>query len=235
MHIIMLPFAGGNKHSYQAITGNVPNIHTLEYPGRGTRIREPLPVTLDLLVEDVLQQLKKTIDIHSKYMLYGHSMGALIAYLLCRKIKTLGLPMPQKLVVSGRKSPHIKRKRFLSQLHDADFIQEVTGMGGIPDEVLQYPELMEFIIPILKGDFRVYESYQYIPGEKLSVPIDVFYGSEEGIREEDIVGWKEESLQPVHIREMKGNHFFILDHAAYFSEYLRNHLGYTGVAGRTYP
>lgn len=221
MQIVMLPFAGGNKNSYQAIVRSVPGAYTLEYPGRGSRIREPLPFTLDQLVDDAVLQLKKTIDINKPYIIYGHSMGALIAYLLCHRIRTQKWPMPEKLVVSGRKAPIVKRIRFLSELPDEAFVQAVTAMGGIPADVATYPELVAYIVPILKADFKVYEAYTYTPSEKLPVPIDVFYGTEEGVKEEDMAGWKEESHKDVNIRRMKGNHFFILDHVDYFSGYFR--------------
>lgn len=234
MPIVMLPFAGGNKNSYQEIARYIPGMHTLEYPGRGSRIREPLPVTLDLLVDDITLQLKKTIDISKKYIIYGHSMGALLAYLVCRKVHMQGWPMPEKLIVSGRKAPHLKRRRYLAGLPDDHFMKEVTALGGIPDEVIRHPELMEYIMPILKADFRVYESYKYVQAGKLPVPIDVFYGDEEGIAPEDIAGWKDESLKTVNIREMKGNHFFIFDHVDYFSSYFRSQSIHYSLTGESY-
>ncbi len=219
--IIAFSFAGGSKYSFQKFTQNLSQIIIAEYPGRGMRVNEDLKFDINSLLEDLLKKVKSVILSSGDYIIYGHSMGALIGYLICQQIEELGMKKPLKLVVSGRKYPSIKRKKILSHLPDKLFWDEVIKLGGIPDELLNYPELMEFYTPILKADFTAIENYQYVKKEKLTIPIDVFYGSEEAT-EEEMLGWQEETTAKVTINQMEGNHFFIFKHVDFFFNYFKN-------------
>lgn len=125
------------------------------------RINEKLMDDIDLLIEDLLPKVKEEIKLYEEYIIYGHSMGALIGYLICHKLQELDIRQPLKLVVSGRKPPSIKKGKVLSHLPDNQFWEEVIKKGGIPDELQNHPELMEFYAPILKADFRAIENYNH--------------------------------------------------------------------------
>lgn len=217
MKIIILPFAGGNKHSFNFLKDKLfregLSIDVFEY----TVNREDCQKTF-LSINELLNELfSKLIEIikDEDYVIYGHSMGALVGYLICQKIEELGFKKPQKLIVSGKKSPCIEREIKIAHLPDEKFWQEVVKLGGIPDELQNHPELIEFCTPILKADFTVVENYQYEKKEKLTIPINVFYGSEETI-EEEMLGWKDETTAEVTITKMEGNHFFIYNHVDFF-------------------
>ena len=220
--IFGLPFAGGSKYSFQRFSNEINNLIVFEYSGRSSRIREPFIIDIKLLIEDILQKLKTEIGSSNEdYIIYGHSMGALVGYLICQQIEELGLKKPQKLVVSGKKAPSVERELKISHLGDNEFWQEVVKLGGIPDELRNHPELIEFYTPILKADFSVIENYRYEKKQKLTIPIDVFYGSEEA-QVNEMLGWKEESTEKVTINQMEGNHFFIFDHTDFFISYFKN-------------
>jgi external thioesterase TEII len=220
--VIAFPFAGGSKYSFHNIFKDLPQVNVIEYPGRGRRMNEKLMDNIDLLIEDLLLAVKDQINNCEEYIIYGHSMGALIGYLICHKIRDLGMTPPVKLVVSGRKPPLIARKKDLSHLPDNLFWEEVIKLGGIPDELQHHPELMEFYIPILKSDFKIIENYNHVELEKLNLPIDVFYGTEEDITEEEIIQWKNESTEKVTIKSLEGNHFFIFNNENYFTNYFND-------------
>jgi surfactin synthase thioesterase subunit len=221
MIIITIPFAGGNKYSFQKFTQNLTQCNVIEYSGRGLRIQENLIIDIGLLIEDLLQKVKNEISATEDYIIYGHSMGALIGYLICQKIEELGLKKPQKLVVSGKKEPRIEREVKIAHLPDEEFWEEVIKLGGIPDEFLNHPKLIEYFTPIIKADFTVIENYQYAKKEKLTIAIDVFYGSEEAT-EDEMIGWQEETTAKVTITQMEGNHFFIFKHVDFFTNYFKN-------------
>lgn len=221
MKIIAIPFAGGSKYSFQKFKNKTNDFIMIEYPGRGLRIHKNLIIDIELLIEDLLQKVKNEITAFEDYIMYGHSMGALAGYLICQKIEELGLQKPKKLVVSGKKAPSIEREVKIAHLPDEEFWQEVIKLGGIPDELINHPELIDFYTPILKADFTAIENYQYVKKEKLTIPIDVFYGSEEAT-EDEMQGWKEETTQKVTITQMEGNHFFIFKHVDFFSNYFKN-------------
>lgn len=221
MKIIAFAFAGGSQYSFQKYSQNLPKFVVVEYPGRGNRINEQLIDDIDLLIEDLLPRVIHEIDSCNEYIIYGHSMGALVGYLICQRISEIQIRQPLKLVVSGKKSPSIKRENLVAHLPNNHFWNEVIKLGGIPIALEKNVELMEFYIPILKADFNIIENYNYVKKAKLKIPIAVFYGTEEKITEEEIIGWKTESIKDVIIEPLNGNHFFIYNHEQFFINYFK--------------
>ncbi|OXA98977.1 thioesterase II family protein [Flavobacterium pectinovorum] len=215
MKIISLHFAGGNKYSLNKIFTNFNNYVPFELE-RNNNIAE-----LNKIIDRFVILLKNQVQEEKSYVIYGHSMGALIAYLLCQRLQELNYPMPKKLIVSGKKSPSTISDKKIVNLNDEDFWNEIIALGGIPDEIKNNPELINYYLPILKYDFKVIESYQYENRQKLSIPIDVFYGSDDAI-EGEMTGWRDETTREVNITQLKGNHFFIFNHSDYFRNYFNN-------------
>jgi len=219
MKIIALVFAGGNKYSFTKFSKNVNDFVVLEYPGRGSRFNETLITNIDLLIEDLLPKITEEIKNGEEYIIYGHSMGALLGYSICHRLQQMKIKQPLKLVVSGRRAPSSIKGKILSDLPDDLFWQEVIKLGGIPDELKEHSELIEFYLPILRADFKVVYSYNYERKEKLNIPIDIFHGTMENMTENEIMDWKNESNREVIIKSMEGNHFFIFNHTDYFIDY----------------
>lgn len=223
MRIIIFPFAGGSKYSFNNFFSLSNDISILEYPGRGLRIKEDLIKDINELVSNLLLQVKKELNSNDEYIIYGHSMGALVGYLICQKLEELNLKRPIKLVVSGRRSPRYLVDKVLSNLPNENFWEEVSKLGGIPENIKNHPELIHFFAPLLKADFECIEKYQYNKNNKrLTIPIDVFYGSDEDISEQEAKDWQMETSEKVTVKELSGNHFFIFDHKEFFTEYFKN-------------
>lgn len=214
MKTINFPFAGGNKYSFNKIFGIDSYHHTIEVN------RQQHQFDISALLEGHVFRTVQ-LSVGEEFIIYGHSMGALIGYLVCQKLQELNLPMPTKLVVSGKKPPSIFNSRNISDLPDDIFWDQILTLGGIPDEIKSYPEFIDYFLPILRYDLRLLESYQYEKKSKLNIPIDVFYGSEEATKEE-MQGWKDETTANVNITQMEGNHFFIFDHVGFFTNYFNN-------------
>jgi surfactin synthase thioesterase subunit len=213
MKIIAFPFAGGNKTSFNSLFEHTEiDFVTINYPGRGSRVREPLLTEIDALVDDCLRQVLKLIPSDENYIIYGHSMGALIGFLVCKQLNKSGHKQPLKLVVSGHKAPKYPRAKKISQLPDDHFWDYVTRYGGMPEQIQQYPDLIKFFIPILKADFKTIEEYKHQEEKALHIPIDVFYGSDEAITYETAKEWELETTNTVTVQELKGDHFFIYSH-----------------------
>jgi surfactin synthase thioesterase subunit len=217
LNLFCLAFAGGNKYSYRLLHTKAPsfiNLITLEYPGRGQRIQEPLLDELDLIVNDLYQQIRKDIAI-TDYALYGHSMGALVVYLLALKLREEGLRLPSQIFLSGAAGPsapcRLDKHRHL--LPKNEFIDELKHLGGMPAELLNNDELLEFLEPILRNDFKAIETYQYKESRPLDISFTVITGMEEEIPIEEVFLWQKETLINVDFKRMPGNHFFIFDHS----------------------
>lgn len=207
--IVAFPFAGGNKYSYSKMIHNSNEFIVLEYPGRGTRSDKPLITNLNELIEDMFNEFEKIVDEENDYIIYGHSMGALIAYFICLMIEQKKMKQPDMLVVSGAKAPFYRRIDKISHLDNESFWAEITKIGGIPKELKEDKELIDFFTPILKADFRLLENYSYSGKNKINIPIDVFYGSEEDIEIEQVLAWKETTHKNINIQCLPGDHFFI--------------------------
>ncbi|MBC9909496.1 thioesterase II family protein [Chitinophaga varians] len=213
INLFCLPFAGGSKYSYRLYEEHLPsflNLIPLEYPGRGTRMSEPLKEDIRQLVHDLYLQVEHKLD-RAPYAIYGHSMGGLLCYLLARKIREEGRMPPVHLFITGTSGPaalsRTEKKRHL--LDKKSFIEEIRNLNGSPDEILQNDELLDFIEPILRADFKVSENYAHTRQEPLDIPVTVITGTREDMKPEDIRLWQQEARNPVDFRRMPGHHFFI--------------------------
>jgi surfactin synthase thioesterase subunit len=212
--LFCFPFAGGNRYSYLKMKPFLPeNIRLipLEYPGRGGRVSEKFIREPDLLAEDLLQQV--TGQLENPFGFFGHSMGALMAYLVAQKMRKGNL-YPEYLFVSGAIAPCLRKgdsRRHM--LPRTEFILEIKKLGGSPDEVLFNEELMDFFEPILRADLMTLETYHYLSSPPLDIPIYLAVGADEPISAEQASAWKTETTQQFELKIFSGSHFFIFDHA----------------------
>jgi surfactin synthase thioesterase subunit len=216
--LFCLPFAGGNKYSYRDYESKLPaflKLVPLEYPGRGGRGNEPLLYSMDAVVEDVYNQLVKHIADKKDYALYGHSMGGLAAFLLTRKIKMAGnYKLPLHLFITGTSGPssESRRDKKRHQLNKKEFLDEIKSLDGLPEEVLENEELLDYFEPILRADFTATENYKHCESEPLDIPFTVITGTDEPIEEKDILLWQMEAKPAVDFKRLPGKHFFIFKH-----------------------
>lgn len=214
--IFALPFGGGGKYSYRALERFVPQHfewETIELPGRGARMPEPLLTDIHAMAEDLFKQIQSRIY-KVEYLIYGHSMGTLLAYELMKKILVSGLTRPACLFLTGGEAPSAKRDRKIAGYEKNAFWQEVEELGGLPKEMLSNIELKDFFEPILRCDFKAIEAYVYHQIEQpLPVPIFIRAGKEEGISRADIDGWQKETVFTLDSQILPGGHFFIFKHA----------------------
>jgi surfactin synthase thioesterase subunit len=214
--LFCLPFAGGNKYSYRDYELNAPpyiQVVPLEYPGRGSRVKEGFETDMQQLVEKMYQDVKDDIG-DTDYAIYGHSMGGIVAFFLVKKLLENNYRPPLHLFITGTTGPSsnsiIEKKRHL--MTKPDFIEEIRKLDGCPEEILQNDELLDYFEPILRADFQVSETYSYEFDKPFDLPVTVITGTEEDMKEEDIQLWQKETTQAVDFRKMPGKHFFIFDY-----------------------
>jgi medium-chain acyl-[acyl-carrier-protein] hydrolase len=146
------------------------------------------------------------------FAFFGHSMGALIAFELARELARRGRPGPLHLFVSGRRAPQVPdREEPLHRLPDPEFVVRLRELNGTPEEVLANGELMQLLLPLLRADFAVHETYEYRPGEPLAVPISALGGiADPEVRRDDLEAWRPETRGAFRLRMLPGDHFFLL-------------------------
>jgi medium-chain acyl-[acyl-carrier-protein] hydrolase len=181
----------------------------VELPGRGRRMGE-LPYTqLEPLVTAVLEAVRPVLE--RPFILFGHSMGALISFELTRKLEQQNLPLPEAVFLAAHRAPHLMdRDRAIHNLPDPQFVEELRTMNGTPVEVLEHKELMELFLPVLRADFAVCEDYSPVLGPPLSCPIVAIGGRRDShIGVEHLEAWKEYTRSSFRLHMLEGDHFFL--------------------------
>jgi medium-chain acyl-[acyl-carrier-protein] hydrolase len=147
------------------------------------------------------------------YALFGHSMGALLSFAVALRLQLSPqpVPLPRHLFLSGCHPP--QAGNFGAQMHllpRDEFIARLRELGGTPDEVFQHEELLDLLLPIIRADYELVDSYRYQPGEPLLAPVSVYGGSADPEAPvEDLAAWQAEIARPIRIHVFPGDHFFL--------------------------
>jgi len=226
--IIMFPFAGGNMYSYKDIIKSINpkfDIYCPELPGRGDLYDIPLISDINNLAQYIFISSIKNLRLNKKYLLYGHSMGALLVYLISKSLAQENYNLPIRLIVSGREGPSSKREKTTYDLPQTEFYNKLKLLGGVSPEVLMDKELMEYFDPIFRSDFQAVETYIYNTSHKfLNIPITSLYGTEEGLTFENIHKWGIETTNKTNYISMTGDHFFIFKNPQNIARIIENSL-----------
>ncbi|MGH9867321.1 MAG: thioesterase II family protein [Candidatus Polarisedimenticolia bacterium] len=214
--LVCLPYAGGGASVYRAWRRTQPagvEICPLQLPGREGRIREAPHRRVETLALQ-LAQVMLSVTVRP-YALFGHSMGALIAFELAHRMSEMGRP-PAHLFVSASRPPASPRcGPPLHTLTDAAFVEALRELEGTPEPVLAHQELMELLLPALRADFELCETYAPPARPPLTVPITAFGGTQDAqVSPQDLEGWSRETSSGFTAVQLAGRHFFLEDHAA---------------------
>lgn len=194
----------------------------VELPGKGTRIGEEAITDFEKLTEQLSQSIAKKIN-NERFYLFGHSMGAIIAFDIASKLEKIHEIKPEKLIVVGRQAPHFPNEdKFKSYMGDEALIDEMKRVNGTPKEFFENEAFLKFMIPIIRNDYKLNESYEY-KGEKINIPIIAHsakydYEADEGIMSH----WSEVTNNTFKLKSFNGDHFFIYDEKMnYYKELIK--------------
>jgi medium-chain acyl-[acyl-carrier-protein] hydrolase len=178
-------------------------------PGREGRLDEPPFRHIADLVDPLCAALEPALD--QPCALFGHSMGAVVAYEVARRCSASGAPAPSCLIVSGRKAPGLPAShRRLSALPDDEFVAEVARLNGIPREVLGEPELLAMMLPALRADYELAETYEPLPGSHLSCPVVAYMStSDTEVEYAEMLAWRKVTTGAFSVRVFRGDHFYL--------------------------
>lgn len=210
LSLVCFPYAGGGVGAWLPWRKHLPawvDLFAVQLPGRGARMMEP-PLRH---MEAIIPHLANATANLGPCVFFGHSMGAFLAYETARMLKSTGRSMPDKLIVSGQRAPHLPDSgRLVHALPQAEFVEELRSRGGTPDDVLQDKELMELLSPMLRADFELCERYASPLRLPLDIPLTAFGGKEdERAAHAKREAWKEHTTEAFRHREFEGGHFFV--------------------------
>ena len=212
MLLLTLPFAGGNETSYERFRPHLPEgwqMVAFTQPGKGSRITEPSLSDIHAIVECYLAQFDEVVT--GPYVIYGHSMGAMLAYLLTHRLLEQGKNLPQHLFLSSFPAPSHHHDRHRAAMTDQQFIAQMRTLGGLPPAVLAEPKLLQLILPMLRADISAIDGYRHMEREPLPVTMTVMFGSRETALMASVRDWQQETTLPVNIHRIEGGHFFIFE------------------------
>jgi medium-chain acyl-[acyl-carrier-protein] hydrolase len=212
LRLFCFPYAGGSASIFRTWVNDLPpdlEVCPVQLPGRENRLMEPPFTRLSSLVQVLAQALFPYLDI--PFAFFGHSMGALIGFELARELRRQNRPGPRHLFVSAHRAPQIPPRRPpIHQLAEAAFKAELDGLHGTPQEVLQSAELMQLLLPLLRADFAVSETYIYSPEAPLNCSISAYGGlQDKEVSYHDLEKWRDQTHHSFTLRMLPGNHFFV--------------------------
>lgn len=213
IRLFCFPYACGSASVYRTWQKHLSQeieVCPVQLPGRDGRLREPPFTALAPLVEHLTAALLPLLD--RPYAFFGHSMGALIGFELTRYLRRQGRSrLPTYLFVSGKGAPQLANTDPpVSHLPEADLIERLRHLKGTPEAVLRNAELISLFLPLIRADFALCETYQYVPDAPLPCPITTFGGlQDEGVTREMLSLWREQTGASFRMYFFDGDHFFL--------------------------
>lgn len=179
----------------------------IQLPGRENRFREPRFTQLAPLIEALGPAIMPYLAM--PFAFFGHSLGGIMGFELTRYLRRRGGPQPVRLLVSAHRAPQLAyRMPVAHDLPDAELAQELRRLNGMPDEVLDNADLMEILIPLLRADFSVAETYTYTSELPLACPISAFGGlQDEGVSATEMAAWQQQTTGDFRLHMLAGDHF----------------------------
>jgi medium-chain acyl-[acyl-carrier-protein] hydrolase len=199
-------------HDWQQLLPAGVQLCAVQLPGRGARMREATIDNIQELVTKLADAIAPYLD--KPFAFFGHSMGAAVAFELCRRLRAMNKPLPQHLLVSACRAPHIPLQRApIHGLTKTEFWRAIDQLNGTPKELLDNAELRDMLEPTLRADLKLIETRQYSEQAPLPVPITAFGGAhDQGASPDMLQAWQEHSSSGFWMRLFPGGHFYHNEH-----------------------
>lgn len=187
--------------------------------------RYPLYTDFGAMVEEVFQRIKLNL-MDGPYAFFGHSMGARLSFELAHSIRDAGMIGPELMFISGCSAPNIKLNRApLHSLSSDNLKRVIAELGGIPQEILDNPDIFNYYAPILRSDFRNLETFiPRIKYELLNCDFILLYGDNDKIPVQAVEEWHNYTSRSYRIEVFPGGHFFINDHIEQIADVMKRGL-----------
>lgn len=231
LRLFCLPYAGGSAAAYRLWQNELADgveVVSLHLPGRGHRMRETPLRTIEEIVDTAYEEFAPYCD--TPTALFGHSMGAIIAYELAQRLSSEGHP-PVHVFLSARAKERREDQPVLHKMSDAEFLEQVDRRyNGVPAALRNDPDMLELVLPALRADIEAFETYQARTQPPLDCPLTIYGGDRDpNVSREELETWRGESSAYCRVRMFSGDHFFLDPQRAFIlndiSATLTPHLG----------
>lgn len=213
LSLYCLPHAGGNSEDYLNWQSDLIDglyMKAIVFPGCGRRHNEEHISNINELITELTSVIEQ--DCEEEFYIFGHSMGAILAWEIAKKIrkKPSGLLLSASLSPSEIPSPRILR---MADMNNESFIKEIKFFNGLDENILSNPFISEIIADKLKRDFKLISQYRYFPTGKVDIPIMAIVGHEDAhVPAKKMLQWQGYTNNFLGLRAVDGNHFYFNEH-----------------------
>jgi len=222
MRLFCFPYAGGNTSIYLPFKDKMRDeieLVAVQLPGRAERMFEEAYTDMDMLIEVLYQQILPILD--RPFAFCGYSMGGVIAYALTRKLEIFSQLRPRYLLMAATKPTQFLIQGRKHMLSDEALIEMLREHKASPEAVLNSKELMAMILPTIRADYELIETYQAPEDIRLETPL-ILFNSEEDMPKETIMQWQRFFNHEAKYVPFEGGHFFIHSHTDKMAEVIRD-------------
>jgi surfactin synthase thioesterase subunit len=205
--------AGGNSLAFLSWQDRVDpslEICAVQLPGRGARVSEAPSASMNALIKALAAAIAPVTD--RPFAFFGHSLGGLLAFELARHCRLRYMPTPEHLFVAGCGAPRLRDapERALHTLPDDELVEALRDYNGTPPELLGHRELMTMVLPAIRADFSLVETYEYRASLPLPLPVTVLAGrADPHVTTAQVEGWRTETNVGCRVEWFDGDHFFL--------------------------
>lgn len=211
--ILAFPFAMGGASAYHLLKKDFENsdyqICAFNYPGHESRYDENIQYSMQGIAQDMYRQISDYLD--EDYCLLGYSMGGIICYELYQLIKRNHRKLPLHVFLVSADSPDEKSEYTDCENMTVKRVRDIlTEMGGTPNEILESDDMLELLLPVVKGDLCAYEKYIPTQDYKIDCNVTLIRGTNEDntyCRQ----SWNGYFTKQCDYHEVEGGHFFMFD------------------------
>ncbi|HZE39140.1 MAG TPA: alpha/beta fold hydrolase [Stackebrandtia sp.] len=216
LRLYCFPHSGGSAGEYARWDEGLSDVEVwgVQLPGRGHRAAAPASRRMD----DLIARLLGEVEFRPPFALFGHSLGALIAYETAHALRAQGRPSPVHVAASAYPAPHLTRLQEREPLHKMDDARleplVLEGYGALADELASDPEYLGLVIAGHRADYEVFETYRFVEREPLDVPMMILGGLDDDIGAPELAGWRGHTRAGFGVHLLPGGHFYLRDERA---------------------